>query len=86
MKKSKQEIRNRILTFTKKRGPESSVCPSEVTRDLFSDVWRNHLDDVKNVAGELQNEKLIKITQKGRDVRIDEAKGPIRLSILKHDQ
>lgn len=86
MKKSKQEIRNRILTFTKKRGLESSVCPSEVTRDLFSDVWRNHLDDVKNVAGELQNEKLIKITQKGRDVRIDEAKGPIRLSILKHDQ
>lgn len=86
MKKSKQEIKNRILTFTKKRGPESSVCPSEVTRDLFSDVWKNHLDDVKHVAGELQSEKLIKITQDGRDVRIDEAKGPIRLSILKHER
>ncbi|MFD2532879.1 DUF3253 domain-containing protein [Gracilimonas halophila] len=86
MKKSKQEIRNRILTFTKKRGPERSVCPSEVTRDLFSDVWKNHLDDVKNVAGELQSEKLIKITQNGQEIRIDEAKGPIRLSILKDDQ
>jgi len=86
MKKSKQEIRNRILTFTKKRGPERSVSTSEVTRDLFSDVWKNHLDDVKNVAGELQNEKLIKITQNGQELRIDEAKGPIRLSILKPDQ
>jgi hypothetical protein len=86
MKKSKQEIRNRILTFTKKRGPERFVSTSEVTRDLFSDVWKNHLDDVKNVAGELQNEKLIKITQNGQELRIDEAKGPIRLSILKPDQ
>lgn len=85
MKKSKQEIRNRILTFTKKKGPDRSICPSEVTRDLFTDVWKNHLDDVKHVAGELQNENLIKVTQNGRDIRIDEASGPIRLSILNQD-
>ncbi|WP_020402682.1 DUF3253 domain-containing protein [Gracilimonas tropica] len=82
MKKSKQEIKNRILTFTRQRGPEKSVCPSEVTKDLFSDVWRDHVDDVRTVAGELQSENLIKITQRGKEVRLDEAKGPIRLSVF----
>lgn len=80
MKKSKQEIKNRILTFTRKRGSQKSVCPSEVTKDLFSDVWRDHVDEVRTVAGELQNQKLIRVTQGGKDVRIDDAKGPIRFS------
>ncbi|SMO93034.1 DUF3253 domain-containing protein [Gracilimonas mengyeensis] len=82
MKKSKQEIKNRILTFTKKRGPEKSVCPSEVTKDLFSDVWKDHVDDVRTAAGELQSERLISITQKGKEIKLDKAKGPIRLSIV----
>lgn len=86
MKKSEQEIRNRILTFTKKRGPKKSVCPSEVTRDLFTDVWRNHLDEVKTVAGKMQNEKMIRVTQNGKDINIDKAKGPIRLSIYNKDE
>jgi hypothetical protein len=86
MKKSEQEIRNRILTFTKKRGPEKSVCPSEVTRDLFMDVWRDHLDDVKGVAKKMQNEKMIRITQDGKDISIDKAKGPIRLSLYDKDE
>lgn len=86
MKKSEQKIRSRILTFTKKRGPDKSVCPSEVTRDLFSDVWRDHLDEVKDVAGKMQNEKMIRITQKGKDVPIDKAKGPIRLSLYNDEE
>ena len=86
MNKSKQEIENRILSFTKKRGPNKSVCPSEVTKDLFSDVWRDHVDDVRNVAGELQNKRLIKITQGGKEVRLDKAKGPIRFSINDEQQ
>lgn len=86
MKKSEQEIRNRILTFTKKRGPKKSVCPSEVTRDLFTDVWRDHLDEVKSVAGKLQNERMIRVTQNGEEVNIDKAKGPIRLSLYNGDE
>lgn len=82
MKKSEQEIKNRILTFTKKRGPEKSVCPSEVAKDLFSDVWKDHVDEVRTMAGKLQSEKLISITQKGKEVRLDQAKGPIRLTVV----
>jgi hypothetical protein len=86
MKKSEQEIRNRVLTFTKKRGPQKSVCPTEVTRDLFSDVWRDHLDEVKGVAGKMQNEKMIRVTQEMKDVSIDNAKGPIRLSLYNNNE
>lgn len=86
MKKSKQESKSRILNFTKQRRSEKSVPSSEVTRDLFSDIWRDHLDNVKAITGKIQNKKLIKTSQKRADIRIDEAKGPIRLSIFKQDE
>lgn len=80
MKKSKEEIEHRILSLTRSRGSKSSVCPSDVARDLFSDVWREHMDEVRNVAGELQATGKIKILQSGKSVHIDQARGPIRLS------
>ena len=83
MKKSKQEIKNRILSFTKKRGPEKSVCPSEVTKDLFSDIWRDHVDEVRTIAGEMQSEQLISITQDGKEVPLKKAKGPLRLKVYR---
>lgn len=88
MKKSKKKIKNRILSFTKQRSPEKSVSPSpsEVARDLFSNIWKDHLDEVRTMAGELQSEHLISVSQQSKDVRIDEAKGPIRLSLMKSDK
>lgn len=83
MKKSKKEIKNRILAFTKKRATEKSVSASEVAKDLFSDVWKDHVDEVRTMAGELQSEKLISITQNKKEIRVDKASGPIRLSLLK---
>lgn len=85
MKKSKEEIEHRILSLTRSRGREKSVCPSDVARDLFSDVWREHMDEVRNVAGELQAVGKIKILQSGKPVRIDQARGPIRLSVSDYD-
>lgn len=83
MKKSKKEIRNRILTFTKKKGVEKSVSASEVAKDLFSDVWKDHVDEVRTMADELQNEKLISKSQDGEEIRVDKASGSIRLSLMK---
>lgn len=83
MKKSKREIKNRILSFTKKRVLEKSISPSEVTKDLFSDVWKDHVDEVRTVAGEMQSERLISITQGGNEVPKKKAKGPIRLKLYR---
>lgn len=86
MKKSKKKIENRILSFTKQRSSEKPVSPSQVAHDLFSNIWKDHLDEVRTMAGELQSEHLISVTQQNKDVRIDEAKGPIRLSLIKPDK
>lgn len=50
------------------------------------DVWRDHLDEVKDVAGKMQNERMIRITQNGKDISIDKAKGPIRLSLYDNEE
>lgn len=76
MKKSKQEIKNRILSFTKKRLPDSPVSTSEITRDLFSDVWKNHLDEVKSKASDFKNRKISK----------DHTKSSIGLTLLKSSE
>lgn len=82
MKKSQKEKKSRILTLTKTRGLTGTdpVSPSEVTRDLFSDVWKENVDEVRTTVGELQSEKLVSVTRRDNDIRLDEAKGkgPIR--------
>lgn len=85
MKKSKQEIKNRLLSFTKKRKKEKSPTSSEVTRDLFSTVWKEHLDEVRTMAGELQSEKLAIFKAKGKKILLDDARQEVQLSLLKNE-
>lgn len=85
MKKSKQKIKNRILSFTKKRGPDKSISPSEVTKDLFTDVWKDHVDEVRTVAGKMERERLIRITKDGENVSLKDTKDPVRLTLYRPD-
>jgi hypothetical protein len=82
MKKSKVEIKNRILAFTKKQRFEDSPSPTEVTKNLFTDVWKAHVDDVRAVAGEIHNQKLIKVAQHGDEGQLDLCRRPIQLTIF----
>ena len=75
----KEEIRSKMLELTQKRGPDSSICPSEVVRALYED-WRPLMDTVREVAAEEVENGTIRVTQKGRDVNVAEVKGTIRLS------
>jgi hypothetical protein len=86
MKKSKQEIKSRILPMKRKDRQSESISPTEVTKNLFTDVWKDHVDEVRTMAGELQSEKLASITQKGSSISIDRARGPIRLSLYGRDE
>ena len=49
--KKREEIRSKMLELTEKRGPDSSICPSEVVRALYDD-WRPLMDTVREVAAE----------------------------------
>lgn len=76
-----REISRLILDLTAERGPEKSVCPSEVARQLDPEDWRALMPQVREVAGKLQAEGKIHITQGGEKVDIRAVTGPIRLSI-----
>lgn len=85
MNKSKQENKGRILPMNKRRNRDESISPAKATKDLFADVWKVHVDEVRNMAGELQSEKLASFTRRAKAVVLNQAKEPVRLSLLKSD-
>lgn len=75
------EIRQTLLEKVRARGPEKSICPSEVARALGGEHWRSLMDAVRHVGAELRDEGLIVALQKGHPVNPLQAKGPIRFKL-----
>lgn len=67
-----------MRALTRKRS-ESSICPSDVARAIGGESWRSRMDDVRRVAADLAARDEVVVTQKGEPVRIDEARGPVRI-------
>ncbi|WP_031530902.1 DUF3253 domain-containing protein [Dyadobacter crusticola] len=76
-----EKIATAILSTAIHRGAEKSTCPSEIARMLFPDNWRNHMEDVREVAIDLHNKGSVVITQKGTPVDVKHIKGPVRIKI-----
>ncbi len=72
-------ISETILSATSNRGPDKSICPSEIARMLYPSNWREHMKDVVDVAIELQNQGKVVITQGGVPINVHRIKGPIRI-------
>lgn len=71
-------IRQTILALVQQRGPERTICPSEVARALGGEDWRSWMDEVRSLGVELALAGDIVITQKGNITPPDCIKGPIR--------
>ena len=91
---SPHTIREIMLALVQERGPQKSVCPSEVARALVTaqiddheqqvtdgEAWRMHMDAVRAMAHRLVEEGRIVVTQQGKSVDIRTAKGPVRLQL-----
>lgn len=79
---SEPAIRAEILAQAEARGPEKSLCPSEVARALEPGAWRSLMTRVRREAVLLAHEGRIDILRKGRPVDPDaEIRGVIRLRI-----
>ena len=70
------EIAHHVL----RRGHGKSICPSEVARALAAD-WRPLMPRVRHVAQAMADRGEVAITRKGRAVRADTVRGPLRLSM-----
>jgi hypothetical protein len=77
-----RHIEQTILDLLEQRTADASICPSEAARQLaVGDDWRPLMEPVRMAARRLQRAGRIDITQKGRIVDPDRAKGPIRLRL-----
>jgi hypothetical protein len=75
-------IADTILAMAAKRGPEKTICPSDVAREMFPADWRKHMDEVRKEAIVLHKAGKVVITQKGVAVDTGHIKGPVRIRII----
>ncbi len=74
-------IEAEILRLTTERGPDKSICPSEVARALDPN-WRPLMSRVRRVALALAGAGRIDVLRKGKPVTThDEVRGVIRLRV-----
>ena len=81
MPPSPAQIAQAIQALLQARGPDKSVCPSDVARLLAPDGWRPLMEPVRAVARELVTQGKLRITQKGKDVDPASVRGAIRLRL-----
>ena len=66
-----------LMDLAHERGRTKTFCPSEAARRLDREAWRALMPDVRCVAARLP----LAVTQKGKIVDIETARGPIRLGL-----
>lgn len=72
-----------VIALCAERGPDRSICPSEIARRMTGDDgdWRRLMEDVRTVAAELAAAGHIEMTRRGVPVQPGEGRGPIRLRV-----
>ncbi len=68
-----------MLQIAAERGPEKSLCPTDVARAVSAEDWRPLLGAVRKVAADLARQGKIEILRKGKPINPDEMRGVIRL-------
>ena len=76
-------LEQRILELLAQRRHGATICPSEATRSLRPEDWRDQLERIRNAARRLAAEGRIEIVQGGRPVEPSTARGPIRLRLCR---
>jgi hypothetical protein len=75
------QIERTIMDLLTHRDPGKTICPSDAARALDAEDFRPLMDRVRGVARELVARGELEVTQKGRAVDVDAARGPIRFRL-----
>lgn len=68
------------LALAGHRGPDRTICPSDVARTIGGDGWRALLDEVRSVARDLADDGEVEITQRGAPIDPRSTwRGPVRI-------
>lgn len=63
------------------RSRASTICPSDVARDVAPDDWRPLMEPVREAARRLVDRGEVEITQRGEVIDPTTARGPIRIRL-----
>lgn len=77
-----EDIEDCIVELLRRRSPEASICPSDVARSLSGEdaSWRRFMEPVRNVAAQLAQRKIVRVTQGSQEVDLSlPVKGPVRI-------
>jgi hypothetical protein len=74
-----EAITTAMLRIAAERGPEKSMCPTDVARAVSTENWRPLLGAVRKVAADLARQGKIEILRKGKPINPDDMRGVIRL-------
>ena len=75
---SPKQLEKAVLELLSQRGT-ATACPSEVARALDPEDWRPLMEPVRAAAARLQQRGKVDVYQHGKTVRLEDARGPVRL-------
>jgi len=76
-----EDLERRILDLLASRAATSTICPSDVARQVAPDDWRPLMGPVRDAAQRLVDRGEVEITQKGEVVDLATVRGPIRIRL-----
>jgi hypothetical protein len=79
---TQQQAERAILDLLAERDAGKTICPSDAARALDGEKFRDLMPLVRDAAGRLVADGKIEVTQRGRGVDLDTARGPIRLRLV----
>ncbi len=69
-----------------RRGPDRSICPSDVAKVVDGQHWRSRMDQVRDVIRERARAGEVVVTQRGETVDPDARwRGPIRVRAVQRE-
>jgi len=77
-KHSPKLLEKTVLELLSRRGT-ATACPSEIARALEPEAWRPLMQPIRAAAARLQQRGKVDVYQRGKSVRLEEARGAIRL-------
>lgn len=82
MDTTQREAETTIRALLERRDPGKTICPSEAARALAGDdSFRPLMPLVRDAARSLVERGELEVTQSGRVIDLDTARGPIRLRL-----
>lgn len=78
-----EQLEQATLALLHGRAAHGSICPSEAARMVFGQEWEPEMERARQAARRLVARGLVEITQRGRVVDPDAARGPIRVRLVR---